>query len=121
MLSEPVVSSVTETLSSGVGLRGWWDFYNCCSLCSSPLHVQHHEQLHEAPEHRRTRVCGREVGNRSGYSQAGEDCPANQVCICFYPLSCQAMEHDAQISMHFANHQEWYKEMHIPGHHLWRI
>ena len=70
MLSEPVVSSVTETLSSGVGLRDWWGFYNCCSLCSSPLHVQHHKQLHEAPEHRRTRVCGREVGNRSGYNQA---------------------------------------------------
>ena len=57
------MSSATEALSSGVGLRGWWGFYKCCSLCSPPLQVQHHEQLHEAPEHRRTRVRGREVSN----------------------------------------------------------
>lgn len=118
MLSEPVVSSVTEALSSGVGLRGWWGFYNCCSLCSLPLQIQHREQLHEAPEHTHQCVAGRWVIQVMIQSSQGEDFPANQVYICFYPLSCQAREYDAQTSMHFANHQEWYKEMHIPGHHL---
>lgn len=60
-----------------------------------------------------TSVAGRWVTQVMIQSSQGEDFPANQVYICIYPLS-PSQRYDAQTS--YTCLQEWYKEMHIPGH-----